>query len=278
MRRFILLIAAAVSLAGCSEKAAGPSGGGGGFLFRVEVTDSAGEPVSGLRVSAHHMVSVSLFGPSAPRRPQGRSSSVVIPFTLAEESECEISILDLENSPVRTILEGVRPAGWHTVIWDGLDEGGLPVPGGVYRCRMSTGGRTFTELIDYYEPDPDRTVIGYTGEEGVILSEDQLLFPATYDLPELRWTGLYGDSLGTFTCLDSARLYLTDTLDSSWMRATIQVLKGVNAFCLEWDPVSPVPPDTDAGRSPEPVPAALSHRVIQPDSSTLGHPYPNPFN
>jgi photosystem II stability/assembly factor-like uncharacterized protein len=44
---------------------------------------------------------------------------------------------------VRTLVDGVsQQAGRHTVVWDGTDDAGRPLGGGVYICRMSVDGRT----------------------------------------------------------------------------------------------------------------------------------------
>jgi len=44
---------------------------------------------------------------------------------------------------VRTLVDGVRQrAGRYTVVWDGSDDSGRRLGGGVYICRMSVDGRT----------------------------------------------------------------------------------------------------------------------------------------
>ncbi len=45
---------------------------------------------------------------------------------------------------VRTVLEGVLPAGGHRVVWDGLDDSGQPMPSGLYLTRLRTGARVIT--------------------------------------------------------------------------------------------------------------------------------------
>ena len=44
---------------------------------------------------------------------------------------------------VKTLVKGERQtAGRHTIIWDGTDNAGRPLGGGMYICRMSVDGRT----------------------------------------------------------------------------------------------------------------------------------------
>ena len=37
------------------------------------------------------------------------------------------------------MVEGVREAGSHSVLWDGRDESGEPLPSGVYLYRLRAG-------------------------------------------------------------------------------------------------------------------------------------------
>jgi flagellar hook assembly protein FlgD len=39
------------------------------------------------------------------------------------------------------------PAGEHTFSWDGTDEKGLPVPSGVYICRLEAGKKVMTRKM-----------------------------------------------------------------------------------------------------------------------------------
>jgi flagellar hook assembly protein FlgD len=38
---------------------------------------------------------------------------------------------------VRTLAAGWKPAGAHSISWDGRDSAGVPAPSGVYFCRLS---------------------------------------------------------------------------------------------------------------------------------------------
>lgn len=40
---------------------------------------------------------------------------------------------------MNTLLHELRASGPNKIIWDGRDEVGLPVPQGVYFCRMTAG-------------------------------------------------------------------------------------------------------------------------------------------
>jgi hypothetical protein len=47
-------------------------------------------------------------------------------------------IYDLEGRLVRA-LAGRFPSGAQSLVWDGRDGGGRPVPGGVYLYRLGSG-------------------------------------------------------------------------------------------------------------------------------------------
>lgn len=56
-----------------------------------------------------------------------------------------VAIYDLTGRRVRTLLEGVHAeARDYRLQWDGRDQAGLPVPGAVYFCRVTTPGGAAT--------------------------------------------------------------------------------------------------------------------------------------
>jgi flagellar hook assembly protein FlgD len=42
---------------------------------------------------------------------------------------------------VRTLVAAAKPAGSHSIPWNGLDETGREVPSGVYLCRLRAGSQ-----------------------------------------------------------------------------------------------------------------------------------------
>ena len=63
----------------------------------------------------------------------------VIGFDLARTTNVALSVHDLTGRHVRTLVQGVLDAGSHEAAWDGRDDAGLPVPSGVYLCRLVAG-------------------------------------------------------------------------------------------------------------------------------------------
>lgn len=65
-------------------------------------------------------------------------------FELHHAGEVRLEILDLRGRRLRTLLDGVRPAGVNEVTWDGRDAAGRPLPAGVYVYRLRAAGLQYT--------------------------------------------------------------------------------------------------------------------------------------
>ena len=66
-------------------------------------------------------------------------AGTTIRFTLGEDARVFVSIENSEGKIVRELAAGDRlPRGRQTLLWDGLDDGGVPVPPGRYRWRGTT--------------------------------------------------------------------------------------------------------------------------------------------
>ncbi|MFM8560444.1 MAG: FG-GAP-like repeat-containing protein, partial [bacterium] len=68
-----------------------------------------------------------------------------IAFGLPTAASVSLGVYDVNGRQVRTLVEGAREAGRHTVAWDLRDDAGRSVPGGMYFARLRTGDRTWTQ-------------------------------------------------------------------------------------------------------------------------------------
>lgn len=78
----------------------------------------------------------------AQNYPNPFNPSTAIGFALPGDGEVRLRVFDVLGRPVRTLVAGRRPAGTHEVVWDGRDDGGAEVAGGVYvyRLEVRAGG------------------------------------------------------------------------------------------------------------------------------------------
>jgi hypothetical protein len=80
--------------------------------------------------------------------PNPFNPSTTIPFTVAEDdSRVRLFVLDAGGRIVRTLFNGAKPAGSHTVTWDGRDERGGATSSGVYFCVLDVNGERRTRKM-----------------------------------------------------------------------------------------------------------------------------------
>ena len=71
--------------------------------------------------------------------PNPFNPETTIIFGVPEESRVTIEIFNVLGQKVARLLESEKPAGYHSVRWDGRNEFGKKVGAGVYMCRMQAG-------------------------------------------------------------------------------------------------------------------------------------------
>jgi hypothetical protein len=79
-------------------------------------------------------------GPSfvslAGNYPNPFNMQTTIRIFLRYRSRAELVIWNTAGRKIRTLLDGEERIGEQDVCWDGCDDSGMPVPGGVYLCRL----------------------------------------------------------------------------------------------------------------------------------------------
>jgi flagellar hook assembly protein FlgD len=66
---------------------------------------------------------------------------------LPQEGLVSLKIYNIKGELVRTLIEEYKPAGYHTVTWDGKNEDGMEVSSGVYFYRMVSGDFSSTKKM-----------------------------------------------------------------------------------------------------------------------------------
>jgi len=70
-----------------------------------------------------------------------------ISFGLTEEAEVSLKIYNIRGQLVATLLREKKPAGFHTVSWNGTNQSGEAVASGLYLYRLSVGEKSFTKKM-----------------------------------------------------------------------------------------------------------------------------------
>ncbi len=77
-------------------------------------------------------------------RPNPFNPTTAIRFDLPSPQQVRLDIFGVSGRRVRTLLDQHLTAGRHSVTWNGTDESGVPLAGGVYFCRLQAQHRTVT--------------------------------------------------------------------------------------------------------------------------------------
>jgi flagellar hook assembly protein FlgD len=59
----------------------------------------------------------------------------------------ELTIHNLIGQPVRTLVHRNQSAGTYSVMWDGKNEAGKEVAGGIYLYRLKAADQVFTRKM-----------------------------------------------------------------------------------------------------------------------------------
>jgi hypothetical protein len=70
--------------------------------------------------------------------PNPFNAETTITYHLPQALEVEIYIFNLQGQKVNTLVKSIRPAGLQKINWQGTDETGLRVAGGVYLCQLKS--------------------------------------------------------------------------------------------------------------------------------------------
>lgn len=79
--------------------------------------------------------------------PNPFNPATTIEYSLPEAGLVLINLYNSLGQKVRTLREANQPAGSYQVVWDGRNDSGSKVAGGVYIYRMNAGGKTFSRKM-----------------------------------------------------------------------------------------------------------------------------------
>lgn len=70
--------------------------------------------------------------------PNPFSISTSIEYVLPEDNWVELRIFNIQGQCVRTMVKRKEPAGYYTIVWDGTNQLGRDLPGGIYYLQLKT--------------------------------------------------------------------------------------------------------------------------------------------
>ena len=82
-----------------------------------------------------------------PNFPNPFNAATTIEYALKEETKVIIKIYNLLGKEIATLVNENQPAGYQSVIWNGADRFGNPVPSGIYICRIIAGDYTKSQKM-----------------------------------------------------------------------------------------------------------------------------------
>ncbi|MFH1277595.1 MAG: FlgD immunoglobulin-like domain containing protein [Candidatus Eisenbacteria bacterium] len=133
------------------------------ITYRIDFTGAPGSPLDGLAGSTTGTDRFQMGGPGTPTGVGAALPAVAFdlrampnPFNPLTTIEYEIpgpgghvsiDIHDVRGRRVRSLVSGEETGGGKSVVWNGLDDGGNPLPSGVYFSVLRTDLRRATEKL-----------------------------------------------------------------------------------------------------------------------------------
>ncbi|HEX7880591.1 MAG TPA: S8 family serine peptidase, partial [Candidatus Eisenbacteria bacterium] len=132
-------------------------GGGPSFEWRDDSTEPGRDywyRLEAIEVDG----SLTRFGPLAARAgaprlslaqngPNPFAATTLIEYALPGAMPVSVRVFDLAGRLVRTLVNGMQPAGAGSVSWDGLDESGNGVPNGAYFYRIESAAGSLSKKM-----------------------------------------------------------------------------------------------------------------------------------
>ncbi len=116
---------------------------GGEFTLEGGFWPSATPAVAGVAPSVATMAPLRLALPS----PNPFRGSTTLAFALERDTPVRLMVFDLTGHKVRTLLEGVQPAGVHHTAWNGASDRGARMSPGIYFIHLDAGSVRTTRRV-----------------------------------------------------------------------------------------------------------------------------------
>ncbi|MBD3335787.1 MAG: hypothetical protein GF355_09750 [Candidatus Eisenbacteria bacterium] len=120
----------------------------------IDITEGT---LGGVPITAHLVDGVLFFeggeadailrGPSVRNAPNPFDRKTAIGFALSRSTTGSLMIFGPDGRLVRTLAQGVLPAGEHTFMWDGRSNSGSKVGSGIYFAVLRAADREVTHRM-----------------------------------------------------------------------------------------------------------------------------------
>ncbi|MDD3051909.1 MAG: hypothetical protein PHR06_12310 [Candidatus Cloacimonetes bacterium] len=263
-KALIILFIVFLVLFGCSDCSKSESDD----LLSIKVTDVNGKPMSGLDVKVYNRLSNLDCGY------QGRPYTT-ISYSVNMESHVSLIIYNLQNDPIRILIDENMEAGYYQAAWDGKNENGE---------KANIGGTNVFWYEAIYSDIESREIIfqdskymcmhllseeassiGRTDENGKFKFDNKLAFPNLFNLDSLSAIDEDGNLLCKFSISDTVKI----SLNGYSCNRRITSLSH-NHFDIIWDPSD----DDDDKRIIER--GEISHPYFQAKNAGKDDPPPPP--
>jgi len=83
----------------------------------------------------------------SPNYPNPFNLETTFEYGLPKESRVRLVIYNVKGQEVRSLVDGLQPAGFKKMIWNGRNNFGIEIGSGVFFLRLEVNGETFTRKI-----------------------------------------------------------------------------------------------------------------------------------
>ena len=68
-------------------------------------------------------------------------------FAIPSAARVQLAIYRVDGRLVKTLIDGLEPAGWHRVLWDRRDSRGMRSAAGVYLAKLEATSRVTSHKL-----------------------------------------------------------------------------------------------------------------------------------
>lgn len=94
-----------------------------------------------------------------PNYPNPFNPSTIIPYQLPVATHVRLEVFNVLGQRVTTLVDGERPGGFHTAVWDATNAAGQAVGAGVYFYRLSSRDALLTGKMVLIDGQAGRSAV-----------------------------------------------------------------------------------------------------------------------